>query len=127
MFSTSVRAALLALAATASAVAAAPGLSLKVTGADAVDGVENFKVTATLTNTGDETLKLLNDPRSALHTLPADTFAITTDDGARPGFAGVRVKYSLTNAAKLSDPSVFTVLAPGQNVSVTHDRKSRLL
>ena len=65
MFSTTVRAALLALAATASVVSAAPGLSLKVTGADAVDGVENFKVVATLTNTGDETLKLLNDPRGS--------------------------------------------------------------
>ena len=123
MFSTSVRTALVALVATASAVVAAPGLSLKVTGADAVDGVENFKVTATLTNTGDETLKLLNDPRGALHTLPANTFAITNDSGASPSFTGVKVKYSLTNAAKLTDPSVFTVLEPGKSVSVTHDRK----
>ena len=123
MFSTSVRAALLALAASASAVVAAPGLSLKVTGSDAVDGVENFKVVTTLTNTGDETLKLLNDPRGALHTLPANTFAITTDDGASPSFSGVKVKYSLSNAAKLTDASAFTVLEPGQAVSITHDRK----
>ncbi|KAM5544061.1 hypothetical protein V8D89_002247 [Ganoderma adspersum] len=124
MFSTSVRAALLALAASASAVAAAPGLSLKVTGSDAVDGVDNFKVVTTLTNTGDETLKLLNDPRGALHTLPANTFAITTDDGASPSFSGVKVKYSLSNAAKLTDASAFTVLEPGQAVSVTHDLSS---
>ncbi|KAI1786570.1 metalloprotease, partial [Ganoderma leucocontextum] len=122
--STSVRAALLALAATASAVAAAPSLSLKVTGSDAVDGVENFKVVTTLTNTGDETIKLLNDPRGALRTLPANTFAITTDDGASPSFSGVKVKYSLSSAANLTDASAFTVLEPNQSVSVTHDLSS---
>ena len=127
MFSTSLRAALIALAATVTAVSAAPGLSLKVTGPATVDGVENLKVVTTLTNTGDETLKLLNDPRGALHTLPANTFAITNDSGASPSFTGVKVKYSLTNAAKLTDPSVFTVLEPGKSVSVTHDRKCYLL
>jgi len=61
MFSTKVFAALLAVSASAMA---APGLSLKVSGVDAAEGVENLKVTATLTNTGDSTLKLLNDPRT---------------------------------------------------------------
>ncbi|KAI1782550.1 peptidyl-Lys metalloendopeptidase [Ganoderma leucocontextum] len=86
-------------------VVAAPGLSLKVTGPDAVDGVENMKVITTLTNTGDETLKLLNDPNSVLHTLPANTFTITTDDGASPSFTGVM--------ASTTDPAASTVLAPG--------------
>ncbi|KAM5544050.1 hypothetical protein V8D89_002236 [Ganoderma adspersum] len=124
MFFITLRAALLGLAATASVVAATPGLTLKVTGTDAVDGVENFKVVVTLTNTGDETFKLLNDPRRALHALPANTFAITSGSGASPRFTGVKVKYSLDYAAQLTDPSVFTVLAPGQSVSITHDLSS---
>ncbi|TBU50087.1 metalloprotease [Dichomitus squalens] len=121
---TSLRAALLVLAASAAAVSAAPGLSLKVSGPEAVDGVENLKVVTTLTNTGDETLKLLNDPRSVLHSLPANTFAITTDDGASPSFTGVKVKYSPSRAAKSTSPSAFTVLAPGESVSLTHDLSS---
>ena len=123
MFCTSLRAALFVLAATASAVFAAPGLSLQVTGPNVVNGVENLKVVTTLTNTGDETLKLLKDPNSVLNTMPADTFTITAADGSSPSFAGVRLKYSPSQTAKSTDPAAFTVLAPGTNVSVTHDRK----
>ncbi|KAM5544052.1 hypothetical protein V8D89_002238 [Ganoderma adspersum] len=124
MFSALVRVALLALAVSASAVAAAPSLSLKVTGSDVIDGIEDFKVVAILTNTGDETIKLLNNPRSALHTLSANAFVITASDGSSPSFTGVSVKYSFDNAMKMTDPSIFTVLAPGQSVSVTHDLSS---
>ena len=122
MFSVSLRTALIALAA-ATAVSAAPGLSLKVTGPNAVDGVQNLKVVATLTNPGDETLRILNDPRTVLDTLPTSTFTITNNDGASPGFIGVQVKYSLTQAATSTDPSAVTVIAPGASVSFTHDRK----
>ena len=122
MFSSTLRASLIALVATAAAVSAAPGLSLKVSGPEAVDGVHNLKVVTTLTNTGDETLKLLNDPRSALHTLSTNAFVITASDGSSPIFTGVGVEY-FDNAVKMKDSSDFTVLAPGQSVSVTHDCK----
>ncbi|KAJ8462294.1 hypothetical protein ONZ51_g10989 [Trametes cubensis] len=121
MFSSTARAALVALVASAAAVSAERGLSLKVSGPEAVDGVDNLKVTTTLTNTGDETLKLLNDPRGALHTLPANTFDITTDSGEKPSFIGVKVKYVPKHAAKSTSDKSFTVLAPGDSVSVTHD------
>lgn len=121
MFLASHRSALIILAATAAAVQAAPRLSLKVSGPDAVNDVENFKVITTLINTGDETLKLLNDPRSALHTFATNTFAITTNDGASPVFTGVKVKYSPGNAARKTDPSIFTVIRPGESVSLIHD------
>ena len=123
MFSSTLRAALIALVATATAVSATPSLLLKVSGPQAVDGVENLRVVTTLTNTGDETLKLLKDPNSVLNTMPADTFTITAADGSSPSFAGVRLKYSPSQTAKSTDPAAFTVLAPGANVSVTHDRK----
>lgn len=117
----------MALAASAIAVSAAPGLSLKVSGAEAVDGVENFKVTTTVTNTGDETLKLINDPRGALNTLPANTFAITSDAGESPSFVGVKAKFVLDKVAKSENAGSFTVLAPGASFTLTHDREPPLL
>ncbi|KAI0830740.1 peptidyl-Lys metalloendopeptidase [Trametes gibbosa] len=121
MFSSAIRTALVALAASAVAVSAERGLSLKVSGPEAVDGVNNLKVTTTLINTGDETLKLLNDPRSPLNALPANTFDITTDSGASPSFVGVKVKYVPGKVAKSANENAFTVLAPGESVSVVHD------
>ena len=118
MFSSSLRSALIALVASAVAVSAAPGLTLKVSGADSVDGVDNLKVVATLVNTGDETLKLLNDPNGVLNTRPPDTFTSTGDDGASPSFIGVRVKYPPSQEAKLTDQAAFTVLEPGATVCV---------
>ena len=125
MFSIFLRTTLTALVAIAAAVSvsATPGLSVKVTGPTAVDGVENLKVVTTLTNTGDETLKLLNDPNSILDTLPTETFIITGNSGASPDFIGVRAKYSPAQAATSADPWAMTVIAPGTSVSFTHDRK----
>ena len=60
-------------------------------GPESVKGVENFKVVATVTNTGDEALKLLNDPRGPLSKMPADTFAITDASGKSPKFTGIKV------------------------------------
>jgi len=102
--------------ASAVAVSAAPGLSLKVSTPSAVDGVQNLKVVTTLTNTGDETLKLLNDPRGALDGFPANTFYITDSTGASPAFVGAKVKY-----VPSADETSFTVLTPGQSVDVSHD------
>ncbi|PIL33833.1 hypothetical protein GSI_03539 [Ganoderma sinense ZZ0214-1] len=124
MFSASLRAALVLLAASAPAVSAVPGLSLQVAGPTVVNGVENLQVVATLTNTGDETLKLLKDPNSVLHTMPADTFAIATEDGASPSFVGVRLKYSPIQTSRSTDAAAFVILAPGASVSVTHDLSS---
>ncbi|KAF9010206.1 peptidyl-Lys metalloendopeptidase [Cyathus striatus] len=118
MFSDALRATLIALAASAVAVSAAPGLSLKVAGPDAVNTVANLKVSATVTNTGDETLKILNDPHSPLSKLPANTFDITNDAGARPSFTGAKVKYVPKVAAAAG---AYTVLAPGQSLTVEHD------
>lgn len=86
-----------------------------------MNGVDDLKLVTTLVNTGDQTLKLLNDPRGPLSTLPTDTFVITDAKGARPAFTGVRAKYVPDRAAALDDETVFTVLAPGQSVSITHD------
>lgn len=119
MFST----ALVTLLFSAAAVSAAPSLSLKLSGPDDVSDVADLKLTATLTNTGDSTLKLLNDPRGPLNTLPADTFDITDASGNTPAFTGIKLKYVPSRAAEIGKEDAFTVLAPGQSADVEHDRK----
>ncbi|KDQ12121.1 hypothetical protein BOTBODRAFT_189398 [Botryobasidium botryosum FD-172 SS1] len=107
--------------ASALAVSAERRLSLEVNAPASVLHVDNLSVKTTITNTGDETVKLLNDPRSPLSTWNTDTFSITNGNGATPNFTGVKVRYIPEVAAKLTAPETFTVLAPGQSVDVTHN------
>ncbi|KAF5314762.1 hypothetical protein D9611_007174 [Ephemerocybe angulata] len=109
--------ALVALA-TALSAAAAPGLTLRVEGADSVTDVDNFKVSTVLTNTGDETLRILNDPLGPLSKLPTDTFAVVNSQGSAARFGGIKAKYVPAVAAAAG---AYTTLAPGQSVTVDHD------
>ncbi|KAG9121877.1 hypothetical protein FRC07_001978 [Ceratobasidium sp. 392] len=102
------------------AVSAAPSLVLDVTGPSNVVDVHGLSVKATLKNTGDETLKLLNDPRTVLSKAKTNTFAISSKSGS-PAFTGIKVKYVPSRAAALNKESTFTVLAPGQSVEIVHD------
>ncbi|KAL1746173.1 hypothetical protein HDZ31DRAFT_73058 [Schizophyllum fasciatum] len=120
MFSATLKAALASVALSAITASATQSVSLKVAGPADVTDVENLKVTTTITNTGDETLKLFNDPNSALSTLPANTFRIGNSAGAAPQFTGIKAKYSLKAAAE-KNLNAFTVLAPGESVERTHD------
>jgi len=76
---------------TATSVAAAPGLSLKISGPPKVNNVDNFSIVATIVNTGDETLKLFNDPRTTLSPFHTDSFAIISEGGTIPKFVGAKV------------------------------------
>ena len=108
-----------------------------------VNGLESLKVTATVTNTSDETLKLLNDPHGVLYSFPVDKFTITSPAGTHLPFIGAMVnhpsvgsqmraltllthfqlKYDPDVEARLGDPSDFTVLTPGASTDVIHDRE----
>lgn len=103
------------LAVLADHTSATASLSLAVSGVTNVQGVDNLSVMTTLTNTGDETLKLYKDPRSVLSSFPENTFSIVSDTGASPDFVGARAKYSFNAATD------FVTLQPGANVSVTHN------
>ncbi|PPQ80565.1 hypothetical protein CVT25_001599 [Psilocybe cyanescens] len=118
MFSKALRNALLTFTALAVAVSAASSLSLEVAGPEQVNTVESLKVVATITNTGDETIKVLNDPRGPLSKLPTDTFAITDGTGAKPSFTGIKVKYVPKTAATMG---AYTILTPGESVQVVHN------
>jgi peptidyl-Lys metalloendopeptidase len=80
-------------------------------------------VKATLVNTGDSTLRLLNDPNSVLTpNWKTATFIPThTKTGARPQFKGAKVKWGAAAAAAAND---FTTLAPGQSLDIEHNRTS---
>ncbi|KIY71307.1 zincin [Cylindrobasidium torrendii FP15055 ss-10] len=112
------RTSLVALVFAAIGVSAAPSLSLAVSGADSVVGVNNLEVVATLTNSGDETLKVLNDPNSVLNAIPANSFSIESDAGSVPAFVGAKVKYSPEVAAA---KGAYTTLAPGESVTISHN------
>ncbi|KAG9089104.1 hypothetical protein FRC06_001715 [Ceratobasidium sp. 370] len=102
------------------AVSAVPSLVLDVVGPSSVVDVHNLSVKATLKNTGDETLKLLNDPRTVLSTAATDTFRIFSESGS-PTFTGIKLKYVPSKDIALNEEGTFTVLAPGQSVEITHD------
>jgi peptidyl-Lys metalloendopeptidase len=92
MFFSYLHASLVALVSYTVTVSVAPGLTVKTPTPNAnVDGLENLKVTATITNTGDLTLKLLNDPRGVLDAFPENSFNITGATGSRPLFNGAKV------------------------------------
>jgi peptidyl-Lys metalloendopeptidase len=92
MLTSTYRSSLLLLLASALTASATPKLSVSLSGAAEVTDLSNLKVTATVTNTGDETLKLLNDPRGPLSKLPTNAFEIVhQDSGTSPKFTGVVV------------------------------------
>ncbi|KXN83039.1 Peptidyl-Lys metalloendopeptidase [Leucoagaricus sp. SymC.cos] len=92
-------------------------LICRIQGPELVDNVENLKVTTTITNTGDEMLKLLNDPLSPLSQLLADTFKITGGaKNATPSFQGIKAKFvpEVTSAYCMD-------LEPGKSINIEHD------
>ncbi|CAE6506031.1 unnamed protein product [Rhizoctonia solani] len=104
----------------AMAVSAAPGLVLDVAGPSSVVDVGGLTVKATLKNTGDVALKLLNDPRTVLSKARTNTFSISSASGT-PKFTGLYAKYVPSKAAADAKESTFTVLAPGQSIEVEHN------
>ncbi|TFK98814.1 hypothetical protein BDV98DRAFT_657759 [Pterulicium gracile] len=105
----------------ASTVAAAPGLRISVSAPASVNGVQDLKLSTTLTNTGDEILRVLNDPESILDDLDTDTFSITSSSGSHPSFTGAVTKYSPEAAAA---DGGFTILNVGESITVEHDLAS---
>ena len=91
MFSSSLRASLVALVASAVAVCAAPTATADVGVHLGVNVNPLGSVTITVGNNGGKTLKLLKDPRGVLDTFPEDTFTITDATGSRPSFNGAKV------------------------------------
>lgn len=80
--------------------------------------VDSLQVTAILTNSGNETVRILKDPRGILSEHPANKFSIFNTEGSQPSFDGIEVKYVPEVAAKAG---YHVALSPGQFVKVTHN------
>ncbi|KAK1235662.1 hypothetical protein PQX77_001104 [Marasmius sp. AFHP31] len=120
-FSSAVFSALASLCLFAISVAAAPGLSLSVSGSKKLAGVQDFKITTSLINTGNETLKLVKDPRTILSSLPTNCFTISNAEGASPVFTGARAKFVPEYVVENNIEEAFVVLKPGASHVVEHD------
>lgn len=105
---------------TAEVVFAEPRLSLQISGLSIINGIENLKLVTTVTNIGDSTLKLFNDPRSVLSAMPIDKFVIRDSAGKEPWFTGAIVNF----AAVVEDNEGFTILTPGEFIDIEHDCRS---
>lgn len=115
-------AALVILSTVISAASATKSLTVSTTvPSSLVADVNSLQVVTTIANTGDETLKLLNDPDSPLSTWATRSFDVKNADGKDAEFNGVIVRYAPEVAAKSEDASEWTLLAPGESVDVTHD------
>ncbi|KAF8710374.1 peptidyl-Lys metalloendopeptidase, partial [Rhizoctonia solani] len=100
-------------------VSASPGLSLSLVTPESVSDIEDFSVTAIVKNTGNETLKLLKDPRGVLSSARTHTFSVANEKGS-PQFTGMFVKYSPDAIVKKNNAASFTILEPGQSFEITH-------
>lgn len=81
-------------------------------GLEAVDTVEHLEIVATVTTTGDETLKVLNDPHGPLNELPDDTSVINASKGAQSSFTGIKLKHVPETAVGVG---AYSTLAPGKS------------
>jgi hypothetical protein len=64
-----------------------------------VDGSSHLAIVTTLTNTGDETLEILNDPETVLSNLATDSFVIKNVEGTSPEFVGDIVRFHVPGTA----------------------------
>ena len=76
-------------------VSAEPHVSLDIFGPSFVDVVDELLVTINVTNTGTESLKLVEPPFSPLSPVHADLFTIENEGSLRPQFVGKQVSRSL--------------------------------
>ncbi|EKM83973.1 hypothetical protein AGABI1DRAFT_110574 [Agaricus bisporus var. burnettii JB137-S8] len=109
---------LITLLSSAISAIASPSLTLEVTGPSRIYDVDSLQVTAILTNSGNETVRILKDPRGILSEHPANKFSIFNTEGSQPSFDGIEVKYVPEVAAKAG---YHVALSPGQFVKVTHN------
>ncbi|KAL0950392.1 hypothetical protein HGRIS_010352 [Hohenbuehelia grisea] len=93
------------------------GLSVKVSGpAASVESIDELKLTAEITNTGSEDVKVLKYGTILDDKLPTRSFSITKDGSAVP-FTGIKMQVSIADA----DDTAYTVIPAGKSVTVQHD------
>ncbi|CAE6489197.1 unnamed protein product [Rhizoctonia solani] len=98
---------------------ATPSLLLSIFVPTTVANISDLFVTATITNTGTSSLKLLNHPQTVLSHLQTRMFEINRGNST-PEFTGMIVHYSPEYVIQKNNSVDFTFLAPGQKSEHTH-------
>ncbi|KAK0430154.1 Metalloprotease [Desarmillaria tabescens] len=92
-------------------------LSVSLSGpASDVTSIDDLKFTATVANTGSESVKILKYGTILDDMLPTQSFTVTKD-GDTVNFTGIKISVSL----KGTNDSVFAVIPPGQSVTAEHN------
>lgn len=107
--------------------AATRSLTVEVSAPKNVTNVDSFNVLTTITNTGDEILRLINNPATPLFSLAAplaslvtNPFIVMDSNGGQPNFT-IEARHLPRDIACGSDKRfLFTLLAPGEVVDVLH-------
>ncbi|KAG8748234.1 hypothetical protein FRC10_007622 [Ceratobasidium sp. 414] len=104
-------------------------LVLIVKAQDDLTDPDDLTVSSCLLNTGDKTLKVLNDPNGPLSTWKTHSFDFY--EVPSPGSSSLKARsggsvadvnaYNPVYAATLDDPNEYTVLQPGENKTLLHD------
>ncbi|KAK0196240.1 Metalloprotease [Armillaria mellea] len=93
------------------------GLSVSLSGpASNVTSIDDLKFTATVTNTGSESVKILKYGTILDDSLPTQSFTVT-NGGETVNFTGIKTSVSLND----TNDSVFAIIPPGQSVTAEHD------
>ena len=101
------------------AASTAPSLTVKSSTQNVgADGLRSLRVTATVSNTGDETSRL-----SLGGALVNQVFGYTMNLRTKVVCLRSQISDNSRLAAERHHPSAFTVLAPGDSINATHDRK----
>ncbi|KAI0751869.1 Metalloprotease [Daedaleopsis nitida] len=93
----------------------APALEVSLSTPAEVHSIDDLKITATVTNTGSEPLKILKFGTVLDNELPTRSFTVTKD-GAAADFTGVKIQLDMSAL----DDSSFVVIPAGETVVVEH-------
>ena len=110
----------------ASTVAAGPmrrssELSIDISAPENVRSLDAMQVTASVTNTGSEPVKVLKAGSVLDNELPTRSFFVSKGD-SKVDFSGVKISLAMD---KLKEDNYVTI-QPGETVNATHDSKSSL-
>ncbi|KAI4525368.1 zincin [Schizophyllum commune Loenen D] len=105
----------LAGSALATPLARSEDLKVELSGAESVTSIDDVKITAAVTNTGSEAVKVLKYGTVLDSQLPTRSFHVTKDD-ADVAFTGIKMQLSIPD---LTDEA-FATIQPGETVTAEH-------
>uniref|UniRef100_D8PTD2 Neutral protease 2 n=1 Tax=Schizophyllum commune (strain H4-8 / FGSC 9210) TaxID=578458 RepID=D8PTD2_SCHCM len=109
----------LAGSALATPLARSEDLKVELSGAESVTSIDDVKITAAVTNTGSEAVKVLKYGTVLDSQLPTRSFHVTKDD-ADVAFTGIKMQLSIPD---LTDEA-FATIQPGETVTAEHAGES---